>query len=253
MNFDRNCRIPFGALSFSLLLHLLLVAAWLAGDAALPAPVARPLAATIMVRTTVPMKTAKQVETPAKVAQPARTVAISRPKQPVDKAHNTPPAVEHRSVSSPPAMVARETASDAPSREVPAASAPAIAAAGPAMPAPTGTRAATSAEPAAAHPDAAADSLNRYRQDLAEAVRRFRVYPALARSRGWEGVAELAVSSAPGSPAPLVRLTRSSGYELLDDEAEVMVKRALSTTRLPDDLRTRSFALALPIRFSLRD
>jgi len=151
------------------------------------------------------------------------------------------------------AGAADAAASDGLVPEAASASVPVIDGAVAAMPAPAGAHAAISGKPAVGHPDATADSLNRYRQDLVEAVRRFRVYPALARARGWEGVAELAVSSSAGASAPSVGLVRSSGYELLDDEAEVMVKRALATIRLPDDLRTRSFGLALPIRFSLRD
>ena len=96
-----------------------------------------------------------------------------------------------------------------------------------------------------------ADGLRQYRIDLAGAARRYRSYPALARSRGWEGLAELTVSA--GSGGATVRLARSSGYPLLDDQAVDMLTRAVAQTPLPESLRGRSFSFPLPIRFSLEE
>lgn len=106
------------------------------------------------------------------------------------------------------------------------------------------------AEPATAGGGVSADGLRQYRIDLAGAARRFRVYPAVARSRGWEGIVEVTVTVMPGSE-PRVQLARSSGHAVLDEQALSMLTRAIAQTPLPESLRGRSFAVPLPIRFSL--
>ena len=97
-----------------------------------------------------------------------------------------------------------------------------------------------------------ADGLRQYRIDLASAARRFRGYPALARSRGWEGVAEVAVV-VDFAGVPAAKLARSSGHTLLDEQALEMLGRAAAQTPLPESLRGRHFTVTLPIRFSLEE
>ena len=96
-----------------------------------------------------------------------------------------------------------------------------------------------------------ADALRQYRIDLASAARRFRSYPAMARARGWEGTVELAVVVPAGGLPPLVRLVRSSGHAVLDEQAQAMLQQAVRVAPLPDSLRNRELNVALPIRFSL--
>jgi len=94
------------------------------------------------------------------------------------------------------------------------------------------------------------DALRAYRIELASTARRFRNYPALARSRGWEGVVEVAVVAGPVGP-PVVQLVRTSGHAVLDEQAIDMLTRAVARTPLPDSLRNRGIRVLLPIRFSL--
>ncbi len=75
----------------------------------------------------------------------------------------------------------------------------------------------------------------------------------MARARGWEGVAEVTVTVAAGLPIPGVRLTAPSGYPALDEQAVLMLARAVEATPLPADLHGRNFVLKMPIRFSLQD
>lgn len=107
--------------------------------------------------------------------------------------------------------------------------------------------------PAAAGDGISADGLRQYRIELAGAARRFRHYPAVARSRGWEGVAEVVVSVNAGVPLPSVKLQGTSGHGLLDEQAVEMLTRAVATTPLPESLRGRSFSVPMPIRFSLEE
>lgn len=98
----------------------------------------------------------------------------------------------------------------------------------------------------------AVDDVRQYRIALASAARQFRTYPALARERGWEGTAEIAVSLSSSWPGPKVTLFRSSGRNLLDEQAVAMMAQAARATRLPEGLMHRDVpSIVLPVVFSL--
>ena len=97
------------------------------------------------------------------------------------------------------------------------------------------------------------DDLRHYRVALASAARRFKRYPPLARERGWEGTAEVAVMLRAGGPRPEVMLLRSSGREMLDAQALEMVTQAVRLAALPSALRNRDLRIDLPVRFSLEE
>lgn len=96
-----------------------------------------------------------------------------------------------------------------------------------------------------------ADDLRQYRVSLASAARRFKRYPALARERGWEGTAEVAIRFVSTLPAPDVAVVRSSGHDLLDEQAVQMVAQAARAIALPDGLRGRDLEIRFPVKFSL--
>ena len=58
--------------------------------------------------------------------------------------------------------------------------------------------------------------------------------------------------SAP-SPVPELSLVRSSGHEVLDEQALTMLTQAARVTALPEGLRARDFRLLLPVQFSLEN
>lgn len=95
------------------------------------------------------------------------------------------------------------------------------------------------------------DGLREYRLNLSREARRYKRYPALARQRGLEGVVVIVVSTSAGLPVPQVSLSRSSGQDVLDQQAMEMLGLAVRAASLPDSLRGRDFALDLPIHFSL--
>ena len=95
------------------------------------------------------------------------------------------------------------------------------------------------------------DDMRQYRLSLATAARRFKRYPALARERGWEGTAEVALAIKVSSSVPEVVMVRSSGRDILDEQALEMVSQAARSTLLPEGLRGRNFRLVLPVKFSL--
>lgn len=98
-------------------------------------------------------------------------------------------------------------------------------------------------------PSALAAYLSRVRGKL-EAVKR---YPALAKRRGTEGTARVAiVIDAAGRPDG-VRIAASSGSPLLDEEVERMVARAAPFPPLPAELGEPSVRLVVPISFAIAD
>ena len=97
------------------------------------------------------------------------------------------------------------------------------------------------------------ESIARYRLDLAREARRFKRYPPLARQRGWEGIVVISIVAVPGGIGPNIAVDRSSGFDLLDEEALAMVIRAVQTSPPPDGLAGKRFAIALPIHYSLED
>ena len=96
-----------------------------------------------------------------------------------------------------------------------------------------------------------ADGLRQYRLSLAISARRFKHYPALARERGWEGTAEVALDVNALLPVPEVDLVRSSGRGVLDEQALEMMTQAARVTNLPQSLKGRDFRVLLPVQFSL--
>lgn len=97
------------------------------------------------------------------------------------------------------------------------------------------------------------DGLSEYRLNLSREARRYKRYPALARQRGLEGVVVVVVSTSAGLPVPQVSLSRSSGQEVLDQQAMEMLNLAVRAAKLPDSLCGRDFAIDLPIHFSLEE
>ncbi len=105
--------------------------------------------------------------------------------------------------------------------------------------------------PAMARDGVNADDLRQYRISLAIAARRFKRYPALARERGWEGTAEVALTVSAHLREPDVALLRSSGHAALDRQAQEMMAQAARAAVLPESLKGRDFRIMLPVQFSL--
>ena len=75
----------------------------------------------------------------------------------------------------------------------------------------------------------------------------------MARERGWTGTAEVRVDVSPGGQPWQVLLARSSGHEVLDREAVLLMLNAAATTVLPDSLRGREFAVRMPVTFDIAE
>jgi protein TonB len=95
--------------------------------------------------------------------------------------------------------------------------------------------------------DALAGYLGRLRGRL-EAVKR---YPTLARRRGSTGTAMLFIVIDRNGRPTGVTLQRSSGSELLDEEATEMVSRAAPFDPLPAELAGDTLQITVPVRFDV--
>ena len=217
---------------------------------------------------------------PARIDAPTpaiRVVAMNRgvvsgnAPHPVPAAVEAPARIDTPVPSRAPKAVARKLALPDSRREdftVPATpSAPAVAdAAPPAQVAPrAGAGNSTGGLPQAAAPAASsgaasarrdgvgADDVRQYRFALGISARRFKRYPPLARERGWEGTAEVALDFRYPNAEPVLSLTSSRWKNVLHYQTLETLRQAVRRTDLPVGLRGRDFRMLQEITFSLED
>jgi protein TonB len=109
------------------------------------------------------------------------------------------------------------------------------------------------APPANARDAVSADDVREYRVSLGTAAKHFKHYPELARKRGWEGTAEVAIIGSALLPVPRVALAQSSGRRLLDEQALEIMTQAVRATALPEGFKGRDFRELMPVVFRLDD
>lgn len=88
-----------------------------------------------------------------------------------------------------------------------------------------------------------------YGRNLARACDRLRYYPPIAVSNHWSGVVIVGVQVYAGGRLEL-NIQRSSGYKILDDAALDMVSQASKAMPVPDDLKSKSTRIFIPISFN---
>lgn len=98
-----------------------------------------------------------------------------------------------------------------------------------------------------------ADDVTHYRFALGVAAKRFKRYPTLAKERGWEGTAEVALDFRRLNAEPAISLVGSSGRKILDDQALEMIRQAVRQTDLPDRLKGKEFRIRQEVSFSIDD
>jgi periplasmic protein TonB len=91
-----------------------------------------------------------------------------------------------------------------------------------------------------------------YQRGLHRALIAERRYPPMARRLGLEGTAKVrVVLDRRGRLVKDAKITRSSGHELLDEEALAMVRRAAPFPALPDGISQSAVSFEIPVRFKL--
>jgi protein TonB len=177
-----------------------------------------------------------------------------------------PPAhevVEPRPEPKPPAKAARPRPKPAPRATAPVA-APAVPPPEPATEqepeeskpsapsAPAAPSLAAVAPPAAVQVDPAA-ALARFRQQIVDLAVRYKRYPRRARDNGWTGDVVVRIEVAPSGAVSAISLKSSSGYDVLDEQALEMFRKAAPAVAVPADLRGQGFAVELRAIYSLQD
>jgi periplasmic protein TonB len=94
--------------------------------------------------------------------------------------------------------------------------------------------------------------LQEYRLGLMASARQFKRYPSQAMERGWEGRVEVRITVRPTGAIESASIKTRSGYQILDDQALEMVRRAQSRTPIPPSLRGREFSVDIPVIFELQ-
>lgn len=97
-----------------------------------------------------------------------------------------------------------------------------------------------------------ASLLESYRLALIDAAKRYKRYPVQAMERGWEGRVEIRVVVDANGMIKSALVKSSSRYQILDDQALDMVKRALARTPVPPALLGREFSVDIPVIFELQ-
>lgn len=93
--------------------------------------------------------------------------------------------------------------------------------------------------------------LESYSSLLANAIAKFKQYPKIAQMRGWQGIviADLEIDSK--GTVISIKVKKSSTYEVLDNEAIEMIKKASPFPAPPENLRGKNFNVLVPISFKL--
>lgn len=90
-----------------------------------------------------------------------------------------------------------------------------------------------------------------YARTLSDGVARLRRYPALARMRGWQGTAVVNVTIGQNGELLDLKVNRSSGHDILDQQALTMIREALPLPPPPEALRGLALVVQLPVTFTL--
>ena len=101
-------------------------------------------------------------------------------------------------------------------------------------------------------PRASAEALDSYRRQLTDLFAREHEYPRVAAMRGWEGEVRLRLRVARRGQLLGVRVDRSSGFEVLDQDALALLEGHGSLPPLPDALELAEIEVVVPITYRLR-
>lgn len=94
--------------------------------------------------------------------------------------------------------------------------------------------------------------LSGFGNDLRVMATQFGRYPEFARQRGWQGRVRIIVRYDRNGKTYQVSVNDSSGYKVLDEQAQRMVKQASDVAPLPDTLINKAFSVIVPVNFMMK-
>lgn len=93
----------------------------------------------------------------------------------------------------------------------------------------------------------------RVRGRLETDLSRYFSYPAIARKQGWQGHVNVEFTVQPDGQLTDVRVTRSSGYHVLDQSALAALRKVGHLTEAPRWLNGQSIKVELPVIYRLEN
>ena len=182
------------------------------------------------------------------------------PAPPVVEPQPVPPPPKVEKAKPPPKVVRPEPAPSTPSpftvapapAEPPAPvveAAPAPATPAPSVPVPGPVAAAPAAPPA---PDPST-LIAQFRSQFISTAVRYKRYPLPARDNGWEGDVLVHLEIAASGELAELKVKRSSGHAVLDEQALEMFRLAAPQVPVPPALRGRAFGFDVRAVYSLKD
>jgi periplasmic protein TonB len=114
----------------------------------------------------------------------------------------------------------------------------------------TGNNSAKASESATLSEASQDEAWDGYGQQLYEMVGRNKYYPAIAIRKHWEGDVKILARFVAGNLVE-IKLLKSSGREILDDEAISMLKKAISKIPVKGNLASKNFSVIVPVDFKL--
>jgi len=94
-------------------------------------------------------------------------------------------------------------------------------------------------------------ALDDFSRELAIHIAKYKKYPRIAQSRGWQGEVVLQVKLTGQGKLISKILRKSSGFRILDQEGLSMIDRAIPFPAPPSILNGRTFTILVPIKFTL--
>jgi protein TonB len=198
---------------------------------------------------------------PQPAAEPLPAAAVPVPPKPEESVRPAPRPLRAPPVLSTPAPAAVPPAIQsplpAPWAAEPAQSAPSVSAnpapAGKAEPAPGQAGPAAPVAPPSAGESADPATIGQYRIAVIAAARRYKRYPRIAMDNNWEGQAEIRMVIGTDGNIASISIKTKSGFEVLDQQALEMIRRAKPQAPIPAALRGKGFTIDVPVVFSLRE
>ncbi len=92
----------------------------------------------------------------------------------------------------------------------------------------------------------------RIRTHLDRALRASFQYPLIAQRQGWQGEVRIALTIRADGLLDNIRVSRSSGYPVLDDAAMESVRQIRAIPQAIAALDGKTIDLVLPVRYELR-
>jgi protein TonB len=115
------------------------------------------------------------------------------------------------------------------------------------------TDAVLAAAPPAGAPVDDPGSLEKYRLQLKLVAARYKRYPRMANDNDWKGLVALRMVVAPSGHVASLTVTKTSGYDVLDRQAQEMFRKAAADVPVPPVLRGKQFSLDVAVDYYLTD